>query len=119
MQMMLQLVLLLEISVAGRQVVHNSHAECWMSSHWGRGFLLRANNAVVWGEARSGRVAVHGDPGAGADKQIATNGARVGDLALAHGACSCTMGSNLAELVDLMHNAAQVGLVARVQPGSH
>lgn len=119
MQMLLQVVLLLEISVVGRQVVHSSHAGWRVSSHWGCGFLLRANNAVGWGEARGGRIAVHGHPGAGADKQIATDGAGVGDLALAHGGGSCTLGSSLAELVDLMNNGAQVSLAALVQPGGH
>lgn len=117
--MLLQVVLLLEISVVGRQVVHSSHAGWGVSSHWDGGFLLRTNNAVVWGEARGGRVAVHGHPGAGADKQVATDGAGVGDLALTHGGGSCTLGPSLAELVDLMHNGAQVGLAALVQRCGH
>lgn len=109
------LLLLLEISVVGRQVVHSR----WVSYHQGGGFLLRTNNAVGWGEARGGRVAVHGHPGAGADKQVATDGAGVGDLALAHGGGSCALGPSLAELVDLMHDGAQVGLAALVQPSGH
>lgn len=80
---------------------------------------MRANNAVGWGEARGGRVAVHGHPGTGADKQVATDGAGVGDLALAHGGGSCTLGPSLAKLVDLMHNSAQVSMVALIQPSSH
>lgn len=119
MQVLLQVVLLFEIRVVGRQVVHSSHGVRRVSSTWGRGFLLRANNAVGWGEARGGRVAVHGHPGAGADKQIATDGAGVGDLALTQGGDSCTLCSSLAELVNLMHNCAQVSLAALVQPGSH
>lgn len=105
--------------MVGRQVVHSSHAGWRMSSYWGGGFLLRANNAVVWGETRGGRIAVHRHPGAGADKQTATDGAGVGDLALTHRGGSCTLSSSLAELVNLMHNGAQVGLTALVQPGGH
>lgn len=116
---MLQVVLLLEISVVGRQVVHCSQTMRWVTSHQGGGFLLRANNAVGRGEARGGRVAVHGHPGAGADEQVATDGAGVGDLALAHGGGSCALGTSLAELVDLMHYGAQVGLAALVQPSGH
>ena len=119
LMMQMQVVLLLEISVAGRQVVHSSHAGWRVSSHRGRGFLLRANNAVGWGEPRGGGVAMHGDPGTCADKQIATDGAGVGDLALAHGGGSCALSSSLAELVYLMHNGTQVGLAALLQPSSH
>lgn len=90
-----------------------------MSSHKGSGFLLRANYAVGWEEARDSRVAVHGHPGAGADKQVATDGAGIGDLALAHGGGSRTLGPSLAELVDLMHNGAQVSLSAMMQPSGH
>lgn len=116
---MLQVVLLLEISMVGRQVVHSSHAWWWVTSHQGGSFLVRANDAVGRGEARGGRVAVHGDPGAGADKQVATDWAGVCDLALAHRGGSRTLGPSLAELVDLMHNCAQVGLTALLQPSSH
>lgn len=116
---LLQLVLLLEISVVGRQVVHSSHTGWRVSSHWGCGFLLRANDAVGWGEARGGRVTVHGNPRTSADKQVATDGAGVGDLALTHGGGSCTLGPSLAELVDLMYDGVQVSLAALVQTSSH
>lgn len=117
--MLLQVVLLLEISMVGRQVVHSSHIGWRVGSHWGCDFLLSANNAVGWGEARGSRVTVHGHPGAGADKQVATDWAGVGDLAFAHGGGSCTLGPSLAELVDLMHDGAQISLAALVQPSGH
>lgn len=113
--MLLDVVLLFDISVAGRQVVHSSHARWRVSS----GFLLRTNNAVGGREPRGGRIAVHGYPGAGADEQVSTDGAGVGDLALAHGGSSSPLGPSLAELVDLMHNGTQISLTALVQPRSH
>lgn len=115
--LMLQVVLLLGISRVRRQVVHGSHRVRRVGPHWSRGFLLRAEYAVRRGEA--GVVVVHGDPGAGADQQVAADGAGVGDLALTHGGGSCTLGPGLTELIDLVHDGAQVGLAALVQPCSH
>lgn len=90
-----------------------------MSSHKGSGFLLRANNAVGLWEARGGGVAVHGHPGASTDEQVATDGAGVGNLTLAHRGRSCALGPSLTELVNLMHNSSQVSLTALVQPSCH
>ena len=64
-------------------------------------------------------VVEHGDSGAGVDEQVAADGARVGDLALAHGSGPGPLRPGLAELVDLVHDAAQVGLPALVQPACH
>ncbi|KAF3841306.1 hypothetical protein F7725_007168 [Dissostichus mawsoni] len=77
------------------------------------------HNAVMLGKTRGGGVAVHGHPGAGADEQVAIDGAGVGDLTLAHGGDPHALGPSLAELVDLMNDVAQIGLVALVQPGGH
>lgn len=54
MQMLLEVVLLFDVSVVGRQVVHSGHAG-WVSS----GFLWVANNAVGGREPRGGGIAVH------------------------------------------------------------
>lgn len=62
---------------------------------------------------------VHGHPGAGIDEQVATNGAGVSYLALTHGCGPGALGPSLAELVDLVHNGAQIRLAALVQGASH
>lgn len=119
---MLQLLLLvlLGVGVARRQVVHGRRSGRRVTPHQGGGSRLRgADDAVGRGESGRGRVAVHGDPGAGADEHVATDGAGVGDLALAHGRGPGAVGPRLAELVDLMHDGSQVGLPALVQPGDH
>lgn len=81
--------------------------------------LVRADDAVGGREAGSGGVARHGHSGAGADEQVAADGAGVGNLALAHGGGSWCLGPSLAELVDLVHEGAQVRVAALVQPGGH
>lgn len=62
---------------------------------------------------------VHGHPGAGVDEQVAADGAWVSDLALTHGCGPGTLGPSLAELVNLVHNCAQISLAALVQSASH
>lgn len=61
---------------------------------------------------------VHGHPGAGVDKQVAADGAGVGNLALAHRG-GAHAGSRLAELVYLVNNTAQVTGPVLVQAGRH
>lgn len=61
---------------------------------------------------------MRGHPGAGVNKQVAADGAGVGDLALTDrgGAHSSPC---LAQLVDLVHDAAQVTGTVLVQAGCH
>lgn len=47
------------------------------------------------------------DPGAGIDEKVTADGAGVGNLALAHRGGTHS-GPSLAELIDLVHDAAQV-----------
>lgn len=59
-----------------------------------------------------------GHPGAGVDQQVAADRAGVGDLALADGGGAHT-GPCLTQLVDLVHDAAQVTRPVLVQASRH
>lgn len=61
---------------------------------------------------------VTGHPGAGVDQKVAADGAGVRDLALADGGGAHT-GPCLAQLVDLVHDAAQVTRPVLMQAGRH
>lgn len=61
---------------------------------------------------------MRGHPRAGVDQQVAADGARVCDLALTdRGGAHAS--PRLAQLVDLVHNAAQVTRPVLVQAGCH
>lgn len=113
--------LLFEIIVVNRHPVHGSHVVLGVSG--GSSLVCGTHDAVgVWGQAGGAgvgvRVAVHGHPGAGVVEEVAADGAGVGNLALAHRGGTHS-GPSLAELIDLVHDAAQVWLVALVQASSH
>lgn len=80
------------------------------------GFVLGAHHEAA-GHGAQGRV-VRGHPGAGVDEQVAADGARVRDLALADRGVAHTSPC-LAQLVDLVHDAAEVTLPVRMQAGRH
>lgn len=75
----------------------------------------------VWGshhEAGAHTRVMRGNPGAGVDQQVAADWAGVCDLALAdRGAAHA--GPRLAQLVDLVHDAAQVAGPVLMQTGRH
>lgn len=108
--------------MVNRHPVHGSHVVLGVSG--GSSLVCGTHDAVgVWGQAGGAgvgvRVAVHGHPGAGVVEEVAADGAGVGNLALTHGGGSSPLGPGLAELVYLVHDAAQVWLVALVQASSH
>lgn len=61
---------------------------------------------------------MRGHPGAGVDQQVAADGAGVSDLALTDRG-GAHAGPSLAQLVDLVHDAAQVARPVLVQAGCH
>lgn len=107
------------VLVPGGHSVHGSHGRgrerggC--SSSGGRRRLVNGVDDTGW---HGGGHVVGGHPGAGMDQQVPADGAGVRYLSLTdRGRAEASPG--LAELVDLVHDAAQVGRSVLVQAGSH
>lgn len=80
------------------------------------GFVRVAHHEAAGDAAHSCMLGGH--PGAGADQLVAADGAGVGYLTLADGG-GARAGAGLAQLVDLVHDAAKVSGPVLVQAGGH
>lgn len=111
----LQVVLaLLHFTVKALHTIRNAGLRVQRDARGVNGALVRTSRRKAGGHQSRGM----GHSGAGIDKQVTAYGAGVGDLALAHRG-GTQAGTRLAQLVDLVHNAAQVSRSTLVQTGCH